>query len=213
MIYYTGNSIPELKNKFLFGSFTGDLYAVELSANKTSIDTEYKIELGHFPFVPTIAVAQSPDGKIYYGAYQIFRLDSISDRHDNLHQIFVDRPSSVNVTDLQFDSEKRITIDTTITKSDVNNFLSLQLPKDMLENITAVTVESNAQNAKLEYSINDSGVSVDTITISLSSQSEGSHRIVIAGGVAMPEFPTVAALVAASAVLVIPLVLIGRKRF
>jgi glucose/arabinose dehydrogenase len=31
MIYYTGDAVPELKGMFLFGSFTGDIYALKMS--------------------------------------------------------------------------------------------------------------------------------------------------------------------------------------
>ena len=56
-------------------------YAVRLSEdNNRSVVEELEIKLRHFPFEPTVGIAQSPDGKIYYGGYQIYTLDSIGER-------------------------------------------------------------------------------------------------------------------------------------
>src|ERR671916_3469667 len=112
MIYYDGDALPELKGMFLFGSFTGDIYALRLSEDGNSIIQEIKIELEHYPFVPTVGIAQSPDGKIYYGGYQIYTLDSIGERKQILFPIEVDVLSGVNIGEIRFDEEqKRIMIE------------------------------------------------------------------------------------------------------
>src|ERR671915_2110815 len=136
MIYYDGDSVPELKGMFLFGSFTGDIYALKLSEDRKSIVEELKIELAHFPFVPTVGIAQSPDGKIYYGGYQIYTLDSIGEREQILFTISLDSSSALDIGEIRVDEEqKRIMIDAS-TKSSLapDATLVARIPRALLDN-------------------------------------------------------------------------------
>jgi glucose/arabinose dehydrogenase len=207
MIYYTGDAIPELKDSFLFGSFTGDIYAVKLAANKTSLEVEYKVELGHFPFVPTVAVAQSPDGSVYYGGYQIYRLDSISESRQNLFQVSADSPHAVEISDLQLDPDSsRMVIDAAVASQlSSGETMRITFPKGLISDVSAVNLESSSseESADLEYSIDDSDPEHDSVNIQLGQIQGGNVRIVIIGTSVMPEFPPVmigpaAALVIAS---------------
>jgi glucose/arabinose dehydrogenase len=96
-IFYTGDKYPELKGKFIVGSYNnGRLYAYDLAndqegddANNTKITNtansngiphlvqELKIEFPAKLISNAIAVAQSPSGDIYYGGYYIYKLQSI----------------------------------------------------------------------------------------------------------------------------------------
>jgi glucose/arabinose dehydrogenase len=171
MIYYQGDAVPELKGMFLFGSFTGDIYAVKLSEDKKKIVQELKIELQHYPFVPTIGIAQSPDGKIYYGGYQIYTLDSISVREQMLFTISIDAPSAVNIGEINVDEEQnRIMIDASINGSlapDVT--LTARIPRDLLDNITTVALDSQQSSNATEFSIDDSAGSYIAATINIGS--------------------------------------------
>jgi hypothetical protein len=172
MIYYEGNAVPELKGMFLFGSFTGDIYAVKLSEDKKKIVEELKIELGHYPFVPTVGIAQSPDGKIYYGGYQLYTLDSIGEREQMLFTISVDGPSAVDIGQISLDGEqKRIVIDA-IKKGTLapDATLTARIPKALLDNITTTVIVDGPQSpSAIEFSVDNSAPGYTAVTINIGS--------------------------------------------
>jgi hypothetical protein len=171
MIYYEGDAVPELKGMFLFGSFTGDIYALKLSEDKKSIVEELKIELSHFPFVPTVGIAQSPDGKIYYGGYQIYTLDLIGERKQILFPIQVNLPSAVNIRDISVDQEqKRILIDANVNGTVAPDaILTMQIPRGLLDNVTTVTIDSPQGPNAIEFSIDEFGPDYTTVSVNIGS--------------------------------------------
>src|SRR5918995_6308175 len=84
VIYYEGNKIKEFKDTYLFGSFNGRIYSLDIDTNSGKL-TELKAELGLSPFEGITAIAQSPKGDIYFGGYSIFRLKSL---HSIQQQLF-----------------------------------------------------------------------------------------------------------------------------
>jgi glucose/arabinose dehydrogenase len=171
MIYYEGDAVPELKGMFLFGSFTGDIYALKLSEDKKSIVEELKIELSHFPFVPTVGIAQSPDGKIYYGGYQIYTLDLIGERKQILFPIQVNLPSAVNIRDISVDQEqKRILIDANVNGTVAPDaILTMQIPRGLLDNVTTVTIDSPQGPNAIEFNIDEFGPDYTTVSVNIGS--------------------------------------------
>lgn len=211
MIYYTGDSMPELKGKFVFGSFTGDLYAVRLSENKTVIEEELKIDLALFPFVPTVAVAQSPDGEIYFGGYQIYRLNSISEPVGNLHQVIVDAPDGLTISDLQLDLENsKMVIDTTVGDAvDSDDMLTVRIPKGLITDIATVRMESS-EPTNFEYTLDSSDPDHDTVKVALDGIDPGSTRIAIIGANIMPEFPGPFLVLTASIISIVSALILRR---
>ena len=183
MIYYDGDSVPELKGMFLFGSFTGDIYALKLSEDKKSIVEELKIELSHFPFVPTVGIAQSPDGKIYYGGYQIYTLDSIGERKQILFPIEVDVLSGVNIGEISVNQEqRRILIDAYVNGTIAPNAtLTMRIPRSLLENVTTVTIDGQQGPSATEYDINEFGTDYSRVRVNIGSHAPnvGSLKITI----------------------------------
>ncbi|MDQ3806926.1 MAG: PQQ-dependent sugar dehydrogenase [Thermoproteota archaeon] len=183
MIYYEGDAVPELKGMFLFGSFTGDIYALKLSEDKKSIVEELKIELSHFPFVPTVGIAQSPDGKIYYGGYQIYTLDSIGERKQILFPIEVNLPSAVTIKDISVDQDqKRILVDTNVNGSIASDaHLAIQIPTGLLENVTAVAIDSPQGSNAIEFNIDEFSPDYTTVNINIGSyiSNDGDLKLVI----------------------------------
>jgi len=183
MIYYEGDAVPELKGMFLFGSFTGDIYALKLSEDKKSIVEELKIELSHFPFVPTVGIAQSPDGKIYYGGYQIYTLDSIGQRKQILFPIEVNLPSAVTIKDISVDQDqKRILVDTNVNGSIASDaHLAIQIPTGLLENVTAVTIDSPQGSNAIEFNIDEFSPDYTTVNVNIGSytSNDGDLKLVI----------------------------------
>jgi glucose/arabinose dehydrogenase len=183
MIYYDGDSVPELKGMFLFGSFTGDIYALKLSEDKKSIVEELKIELSHFPFVPTVGIAQSPDGKIYYGGYQIYTLDSIGERKQILFPIEVDLLSGVNIGEISVNQEqRRILIDAYVNGTIAPDAtLTMRIPRSLLENVTTVTIDGQQGPSATEYDINEFGTDYSRVRVNIGSHAPnvGSIKITI----------------------------------
>lgn len=183
MIYYEGDAVPELKGMFLFGSFTGDIYALKLSEDKKSIVEELKIELSHFPFVPTVGIAQSPDGKIYYGGYQIYTLDSIGERKQILFPIEVNLPSAITIKDISVDQDqKRILVDTNVNGNIASDaHLAIQIPTGLLENVTAVAIDSPQGSNAIEFNIDEFSPDYTTVNINIGSyiSNDGDLKLVI----------------------------------
>ena len=182
MIYYEGDAVPELKGMFLFGSFTGDIYALKLSEDKKSIVEELKIELAHFPFVPTVGIAQSPDGKIYYGGYQIYTLDSIGEREQILFTIEVDSPSAVNIGEISVNQEQeRIMIDANLNGTvPPDAILTIRIPRGLVENVTTAVVDSQQGPNAIDFSINELGPEYTTISVNIGSQAPKSGSLKLA---------------------------------
>ena len=200
MIYYDGDKIPELKGMFLFGSFTGDIYAVKLGEDKKSVVLEYKIELAHFPFVPTIGIAQSPNGEIYYGGYEIYALDSISEREEQiLHVARVDAPAEVNVADLQVDQDNnRIIVDASANGTIAPDAsLAIRIPRSLLDDITTVALNGQ-EDTTLNFNVDNSDPNYTTVNVRLSPVlSQGSNvKLAITDTTVVPEFPAAAVLAA-----------------
>jgi glucose/arabinose dehydrogenase len=183
MIYYDGDSVPELKGMFLFGSYTGDIYALKLSEDKKSIVEELKIELSHFPFVPTVGIAQSPDGRIYYGGYQIYTLDSIGERKQILFPIEVDLLSGVNIGEISVNQEqRRISIDAYVNGTIAPDAtLTMRIPNSLLENVTTVTLDSLQGPSATEFNIDDFAPDYTRVRVNIGSHapSVGSLKITI----------------------------------
>jgi hypothetical protein len=169
MIYYDGDTLPELKGMFLFGSFTGDIYALKLSEDGNRIVQEIKIELEHYPFVPTVGIAQSPDGKLYYGGYQIYTLDSISEAEQMLFTINIESPSALEISEIRVEQEqKRIILDASINGTlTPDATLIARVPRTLLDNISAVSVESQQGSSPIEFFINEVGSIYTTIRVDL----------------------------------------------
>ena len=200
MIYYDGDKIPELKGMFLFGSFTGDIYAVRLGEDKKSAVLENKIELAHFPFVPTIGIAQSPNGEIYYGGYEIYALESISGREEQiLHVARVDAPAAVNVTDLQVDQDNnRIIVDASANGTIAPDAsLAIRIPRSLLDDITTVALNGQ-EDTTLKFNVDNSDPNYTTVNVRLSPVlSQGSNvKLAITDTTVVPEFPAAAVLAA-----------------
>jgi len=182
MIYYEGDALPELKGMFLFGSFTGDIYALRLSEDGKSITQEIKVELQHYPFVPTVGIAQSSDGKIYYGGYQIYTLDSIGEPEQMLFTINIESPPAFEISEIRVEEEqKRIIIDAS-TKGmlDPESTLIARIPRTLLDNVTTVAVEGQQGPGPVEFSINEVGPASTTISVELGNHAANTGDIRLA---------------------------------
>jgi glucose/arabinose dehydrogenase len=201
MIYYTGDAVPELKGMFLFGTFTGDIYGVRLSEDNMRVVQETKVELSHFPFVPTVGIAQSPDGKIYYGGYQIYTLDSVSESEQMLFPVYIEAPDAVNVAEIRVDeAQRRLTIDASVNGTIAPDAtLIARIPRALLDNVTTLAIEGQQGGSNIDYTVDSSNTNFNTVTINIASAlANNSLKLSIIGATVVPEFPAAGIVVAAA---------------
>jgi hypothetical protein len=143
MIFYDGDKIPQLKGKFLFGTIIGDIIALTLDKLTHKIVIEEQIRLNHNPVTPIVAIAQSPDGDIYYGGYKIYKLKSIdsNNRQQNLFSVEANSSAALDIRNLEINLDKKhMALDIHISnRTDFfNPSMTLKIPKKLLNGISGV---------------------------------------------------------------------------
>ncbi len=183
MIYYDGDKISRFKDKFLVAALSGSntIYALEVDRINKEIVREEALFLDNFLNNEVVALAQSPSGDIYYGAYAISKLDpSITNNSNRTQFLFPIKieysPHIIGIDRLFFDNSKKeikVDIDSVIdnvnyidryhvTKFTVahNSTLKIIIPKGLLNEIKSVTaaeIKTNGQNGayqNLSYTVN-----------------------------------------------------------
>jgi glucose/arabinose dehydrogenase len=179
-IYYEGNKFPELKGKFLFGAFDGNIFALKFANDRRVIEEE-KIALRLYPYSSVIALAQSPDGEIYFGGDGIYKLISIDSSHKDevLFPIKVNSPTDFKINKLQVNTNKsRMLVDfesssspskltkTADTTSSYPLLLSIKFPKRLLDGVySVVNMNNNSKREQLDFTLDNSSTSFTIIKI------------------------------------------------
>lgn len=163
-IFYDQNKFPALKGKLLVISYAErSIYAITLNSNG-SISEELAIRLpgthGHL-----VSIAQSPEGDIFIGGENLYKLESI-DRNRNKLTYFVNIVSSKNieVADLTANLTKKVFAIDIVNKNNVSlsnttqtsPTLQIKIPKVMLSGIYDVTSEKSNQSSKSSDKLVDS---------------------------------------------------------
>lgn len=79
MIYYTGDKFPELKGKFLFGTFDDKIYALTIDKGTHHVIKEEQFLIPHPKVYSSVTgIAQSPNGDIYFGSWHLRKIESLS---------------------------------------------------------------------------------------------------------------------------------------
>jgi len=209
MIYYNGNKVPQLKDKFLLAALSGSntMYAFEVDRTNKKIIGEQAISLHNFPNNQVVTMAQSPNGDLYYGAYAISKLDSLDTNGSAIKQFLFPieinyPPNDIEIKDLFFiPSENKIMIDLKSRSSadiknrdnsDTNNIinpsnthLQINVPKKLLSEIASVTATSNkvhSQNSSqiVNFTMQNSPT-VDHIRLDIFPELNGNYRLSIVG--------------------------------
>jgi glucose/arabinose dehydrogenase len=161
-IFY-GNNIPALKDKFLFvANGERSIYAIALNSNG-SIREELAVRLpearGHL-----VSIAKSPEGDIYIGGENLFKLKSIDMNRKKLtYFINVISTSDIEVTGVRANlTSKVLSIDfvnknngSLASTGQTSPTLQIKIPKAILSSIYDVTSEkynktSNGQDKVIE---------------------------------------------------------------
>ncbi len=143
-IYYNHTMFPELAGSFIFGTVRGQLYSVKVdAANNGQLKEELKIDFSFHPLMPIVGVAVSPNGDIYFGGYDLMKLNSI----DMQHKVIMTNPIQINTTNCQLtdlaldNAHKNITasLDPEIVKVGGDNktsAITMKIPKSMMDNFS-----------------------------------------------------------------------------
>jgi glucose/arabinose dehydrogenase len=134
-VYYDGEKFPTLKGKYLIAMFnTGNIHAIELnSTNK--VKQEMVIKFNSF-YDNIVAIAQSPTGDIYFGADNIYKLESIDTEHIYPEVNWIDLTfKGAKLTKMNFDDNSKL-LSLGITTDDSNDpYLQIQLPNALFGSI------------------------------------------------------------------------------
>ena len=172
-IFYVGNKYPDLAERFVFGSYSGTpLHAILIGGNSTE-RTVNELDIDVFPTSPhdnIAAVAQSPNGDIYFGGFNIYKLKSIgSDREQTVFPIRASFSPEVDISEMGvFPEEKSIAFNFSnmgvAVKDAGNSFLNIEIPRSLLSGIYSVSSNQSGQGqggADLENNPNQSGMKYD----------------------------------------------------
>jgi|GEM_PF-427625 len=226
-IYYQGTKIPQLEGRFLFGTFTGDIYALQLDPQTGVVVAEERVELFPTLFTPVIGLAQAPNGDLYYGSYGIFKLDSLDSgtRVPASYPIRIASSEGVSVKNLKFDQDgKRIALDLSVSNSTTSiggpetsdatrSTVSIRIPRILMDEITSVV--SDADTSPMEFRVTPAGGSssngYNVVTVGLTGKEGDSNVSVIAARV-IPEFSAFSIILPIMAFLIATIVLVTRSR-
>lgn len=178
LIFYDGEKIPELTNKFIFTSAKlNHLFALQLAKDGKEILKQEVIK-GYEP--PLISIAQSPDGLIYYGGYGIFRLDG-GDFSNSQQILFpIEIQGDVEVNELKINVEnKEIILNILPNKNSTS--LTIDLPKEIIDGIEIITFNNEIINSSIE-SISNHNI------INITGPFDGPGHLVLSGTKIIPEF-------------------------
>jgi glucose/arabinose dehydrogenase len=221
-VFYDGEKIPQLKNRFLFGTFTGDIFALEIDPESKLVIGEERIDLFPILFTPVIGIAQAPNGEIYYGSYSIYKLESLdlSTRKAVSYPIQIAATKGLQVKDLEFDQDRRrIALDVvsslpSATGGNISSQLvSVKVPRTLMDEITDVMEED--ENYPLPFVVSTGGGSssvggYSVVTLKLDDVNEESQVSVIAARV-IPEFPIAGIVMTVTLVSIISFVTLARR--
>ena len=156
MLYYDWDKYPELKDRFLVGTFDGDIYALKFDETNRTIVEEQWIELGIYPYSAVIAVAASPVTKdVYFAGNAIYQLDKIdsSSKEQTVFPVTFEFDTGNNTVDnveVSKGENETITFSAEIdtsnlemegnTEEDDESKLRIEIPKSLIHEIDRVTV-------------------------------------------------------------------------
>lgn len=167
-LYYFGDKFSSLKDNFLFGTYTGDIYGVHIDNASETIDSEQHIQLNNYPFESVNGITQTSDGNIYYGANHIFKLDSVSkeDPVQVLYPITITRSKNIVIDDIYPEIGTSVIIDIHSTPNDsetnITQYIKLKMPKSIIDEIGNVTYSVLSQNQSPQKIIPFSLVDLDS---------------------------------------------------
>lgn len=168
-LYYTGDKYPSLKNNFVFGTYTGDIYGFHLDNASKTIDSELRILLDNYPFEAVNGITQTKDGYIYFGDNHIYRLDpdfKAEDMMQTLYPITVTRPNSIDVDGIFPEIGTSVLVDlhstSKVSKINSTQYIKLKMPVFIVDDIKNITYTDLSQSGIPEKVMPFSLVNLDS---------------------------------------------------
>jgi glucose/arabinose dehydrogenase len=187
-IYYTGNTIPILKNTFVFGTFTGHIYSMKINNVTDTIDSEQSIFVNHYPFESVIGITQTPSGDLYYGSFHVYKLISVLDSQQIVFPLILNHSKDVVIDDLRANTGKFVAIDLHFTNStynpnNVTQSLKIKIPKQVInniKNINANVILANGQTIQktIPISLDNKSINYNVYTIPIINGGNKFHIII-----------------------------------
>lgn len=205
-LYYKGDKIPQFKDRFLFGTYSGDIYAISIDPDSEQVTAELRIDLFPVPGTPVFGIAQAPNGDIYFGSYAIFKLDSI-DLPTTMpfkYPIKIATSEGAAVDNLAFVERNRITLDVSMTPSGLSSgpavaeasptssgSVSIMVPKALMDKIA--TVQAEGFDKPIKFTVTSGGRTSSSggyhvVTVTLDGMKQDS-KVTVIGARVIPEFP------------------------
>lgn len=167
-IYYTGDKYPSLHGKFLFGTYTGSIYALtvqNVGIQKQLLEEDH-IRLVIVPFHPVIGIAQSSDGDIYFGGFYIYKLDvvDVAQKRQDTFPVVLNSSSDVILNDVQGSNDAdylyadlKIDQNATINSSSLPSFVTFKIPTIFLPGILSMTYTTrDGEKVPADFAVDNS---------------------------------------------------------
>ena len=135
-VYYDKDKFPELKGTFLFGTVQGQIYSIKVDTSNEKLLEELEIRLKFYPLQQVIGIAKSPTGDIYFGASDIYKLNSVMDSS----KVVTMYPVQINTTNIQvsvlnYDGSKLVV---NLNDGQGPSELSLKIPNSLIGEFTSI---------------------------------------------------------------------------
>jgi hypothetical protein len=135
-----------------------------------------RLKLDIYPNMPVVALAESPDGEIYFAGYSIDKLDDIKEDTiiRTMNEIHVDLPQSFDIGDLKANGIQRtinLSINLLSTPPNIGNYITMKLPSSLLTDVYKVIKgSSEGQSSEIKFSVGDSTADYTTVKIPLCNE-------------------------------------------
>ncbi len=153
-IFYTGNKYPSLDNSFIFTSYNDQsLHAMKIAENNTKTFVhDLVIDFGHKTPDNIILVAESPAGDIYYGGYDIYKVESVNSVSKQfVFPIGTNLSSGVNIKEMNVLRENStLLLHTSYDGALPKGTVQLKIPADLLDGIYSVTAAPSNDSALMD---------------------------------------------------------------
>lgn len=135
-VYYDKDKFPELKGTFLFGTVHGQIYSIKVDTANEKLQEEMEIRLNLYPLQQVIGIAISPTGDIYFGASNIYKLNSVM--HSS--KVVTMYPIQINTTNIQVPVLNYDGVKLAVNLNDEKgpSKLSLKIPNSLIGGFTGM---------------------------------------------------------------------------
>ena len=160
-IFYTGIKYPGLNNRFIVASYNdGNLHAIGVNETHGQIFVDdLIIDFEHVTPDNIVSVAQSPSGNIYYGGYDIYKLQSLSASVKQLaFPVRTNLSRGIDIKEMTiFRENNTLTIQASNNESS-KGVIQLSIPMNLIEGLNSVSAAPTNESYPVEQNIVNSPI-------------------------------------------------------